>query len=141
MIIIACIDEKNGMMFNRRRQSRDRILREDILQECQGKSLWMNPYSYGLFADNPPDGITVSEDFLTQAGDGDYCFIEDADITGFLPQIQEIILYQWNRRYPADTYFPINLTDGNWELMERTEFAGSSHERITKEHYRRKNEI
>ena len=31
MIIIAAVDDRNGMMFNHRRQSQDKVLREKIL--------------------------------------------------------------------------------------------------------------
>lgn len=30
MNIIVCLDDKNGMMFNKRRQSQDKILRNSI---------------------------------------------------------------------------------------------------------------
>ena len=45
MILIVCVDDHNGMMFNHRRQSQDRILRADILELTGGKKLWMNAYS------------------------------------------------------------------------------------------------
>ena len=32
MILIVCVDNKNGMLFNRRRQSQDRMLRTRILE-------------------------------------------------------------------------------------------------------------
>lgn len=41
MILIVCVDDHNGMMFNHRRQSQDRILRGDILELTEGKILWM----------------------------------------------------------------------------------------------------
>ena len=41
MKLIVCIDEKKGMMFNHRRQSQDRVLRDDIRKECQGSILRM----------------------------------------------------------------------------------------------------
>ena len=28
MIIMVCVDDNNGMMFNKRRQSQDRVLRQ-----------------------------------------------------------------------------------------------------------------
>ena len=33
------------MLFNRRRQSQDRLLREDLLREAGGGPLWKNGYS------------------------------------------------------------------------------------------------
>ena len=32
MKLIVCLDDKNGMMFNKRRQSRDRVLIENVLE-------------------------------------------------------------------------------------------------------------
>ena len=37
MILIVCVDDHNGMMFNHRRQSQDRVLRADILELTDGK--------------------------------------------------------------------------------------------------------
>ena len=50
--------------------------------------------------------IRVEEDFLQKAGEGEFCFAEDADLSGEEERIQEIYLYRWNRDYPADVYFP-----------------------------------
>ena len=50
-------------------------------------------------------------------------------------RIGEIYLYRWNRDYPADVYFPVDLSV--WKCVETKEFAGSSHEKITRERYTR----
>lgn len=142
MIVIACVDEKNGMMFHGRRQSRDRILQEDVLRECKGKKLYMNSRSYALFKDDVKSDIElcVAEDFLDRAGKEDYCFTEDGNaMADYLEEIQAVLVYRWNRRYPADVYFPIDLAADGWEWKSREEFQGSSHERITKERYHRLN--
>ena len=137
MIIIACVDERNGMMFNRRRQSRDSAVCGDILRECGGKKLYMSTYSGKLFGDVEEKNIRISEDFLKEAEEEDFCFIEDIQISGFENKIRTVILYQWNRRYPADRYFLLDLSDGSWELQRTEELKGSSHEKITKEVYER----
>ena len=64
MKVILCLDETKGMMFNKRRQSRDRIILERIVRHCEGKRLWMNTYSGKLFADFQTIEISVDEDFL-----------------------------------------------------------------------------
>ncbi|MFR4122966.1 MAG: hypothetical protein ACLT0W_12285 [Clostridium sp.] len=46
-----------------------------------------------------------------------------------------MILYKWNRVYPADQYFAMDLS--GWKLVETVEFPGSSHEKITEERYER----
>ena len=50
-------------------------------------------------------------------------------------KIEKIILYRWNRVYPADVHFPIDFS--GWKLVQAEEFAGSSHEKITEEIYER----
>lgn len=142
MIAIVCVDEKMGMLFHQRRQSQDRVLREDILQSCQGRILYMNAYSYKLFG-GKGDGtggceIRVAEDFMALAGAGDYCFVENVDLAPWESELEGAVMYQWNRRYPADVYFPLNLADGSWERLEEAEFKGSSHDRITKTVFGRK---
>ncbi len=152
MIIIACIDDHNGMMFHKRRQSQDRLLREDMLRQCAGKKLYMNAYSHSLFLKDAsltreaPTEIIAAEDFFLLAGEEDFCFLETmngflaaAEATpSLLEQVQGVILYRWNRTYPADTYFSFDLAEDRWILTKQKEFAGSSHERITRETYQRK---
>lgn len=130
MILVVCIDDRGGMLFNRRRQSQDHLLRLDLLQEAAGRPVWMNSYSCKLF-DPAPENIRVAEDFAARAGKGEFCFFENADPAPWLEEAEAVILYHWNRRYPADRYFPLPLTGRSVERRE--EFAGSSHERITKE--------
>ncbi|MBO5460228.1 MAG: ribonuclease Z [Ruminococcus sp.] len=137
MKIIVCVDDAYGMMFNRRRQSQDAALRERILQSLNNAKLWMNAYSAKQFADNGADKIYVDEDFLNKASEEDYCFVENVDVSTFQEQIKEITLYKWNRRYPSDFKFQISLTEDYWRLISSDEFEGSSHEKITKEVYRR----
>ena len=48
MNIIICLDDKNGMMFNKRRQSQDKILRADIKELVKINILYMNNYYYKL---------------------------------------------------------------------------------------------
>ena len=64
MILIVCVDDHNGMMFNHRRQSQDRVLRADVLELTVGKVLWMNAYSRKQFTESGADEIRVNETFL-----------------------------------------------------------------------------
>ncbi len=142
MIVMAAVDNKKGMMFNRRRVSQDRVLREKILEIVSGSVLWMDAYSYAQFSDGPTPGpvpgrIIVDEDFLEKAGEGDYCFVEDTPAAPYLDRIRQIILFQWNRDYPADQYFDIDVQDGSWKMTDSREFSGYSHEVITMEVYDR----
>ena len=91
----------------------------------------MNSYSAKQFEE--PVKITVDDEFISKAGPGEYCFLEGAGAAAAEGNAEKIIIYKWNRLYPADVRFDIDL-DG-WKLKKTAEFAGSSHEKITKEVY------
>lgn len=95
----------------------------------------MNAYSRKQFAESDAEKIRVDETFLDAAGDGEFCFVENADVSGCAERIEEIYLYRWNRDYPVEVYFPVDLSV--WKCVETKEFAGSSHEKITRERYTR----
>lgn len=139
MNIIICLDDNNGMMFNKRRQSQDRILRADLKEFIKDKDLYMNNYSYKLYKDIDNGNIKVSENFLEQCTENDFCLVEDKLLNNYINKINNIIIYKWNRIYPSDLYFDINLISNSWELLETKEFQGSSHEKITRIIYRRVN--
>lgn len=133
MNLILCVDDKGGICFHHRRQSQDRILREQLLALAGTSRLWMNGYSRRQFPDPLPANICVDEEFLTKAGPEDYCFAEDQDVSPCIDQVCRLILFKWNRSYPADVFLPSGLL--GWTLLETADFAGFSHERITKEIY------
>lgn len=133
MILMVCVDKKRGMLFHHRRQSQDRILRERILAATAHTRLWMNAYSAKQFDLDTFPHIHVSETFLSDAAPGEYCFVENVDPSSALDQIEQVILYHWNRDYPADLYFSLDLSP--FTLTRTEEFAGSSHETITEEIY------
>lgn len=132
MKVIICLDDSNGYAFNQRRQSQDRIQREKMLEKIKGCVLYMSPYSAHLF--EGVENIVVSENYLDEAGENDYCFVELEDLSSYVTQMNEIIIYRWNRAYPHDRYFPLDLT--SYQLIQTAEFAGSSHEKITEEIYK-----
>ena len=54
-----------------------------------------------------------------------------------LERMEGLVLYHWNRRYPADAWLDVRPGPPGWTLARREEFSGHSHERITKEVYTR----
>lgn len=133
MKIIVCLDDNNGMLFNGRRQSRDRVLCEKVLSLTNGSKLWMNAYSQGLF-EGMTGNIWLDESFLGCAEKEDYCFVENVDITPYHSEIEQIIVFRWNRSYPSDVKFTVALED-KWKKVSSAEFSGSSHDLITQEVY------
>ena len=137
MVVIQCVDNRNGILFHRRRQSQDRLLRARILSKLEGRRLWMNGYSYRQFQKDTSTGqvITVDAAFLSKAQAGEVCFVEGLPLRPWLEHIEQVVLYRWNRDYPADTYLDLALDAPSWSLVSREDFPGSSHPTITEEVY------
>lgn len=105
MNLILCLDNRNGMSFNGRKQSRDRRIDADVEELIRTE---------------------VNESVRMDFWDDSFP----------MEQVEQIFVYRWNKKYPADTFCPIDLTQ--WVLIEQTEFTGYSHEKITRERYKRK---
>ncbi len=133
MNLIVCIDDAGGMMFNRRRVSRDSAVIADIVKNSGGR-VFCSPYSAPLFEGLEAEALS-GESFLADAEKNESCFVEDRGIADYIDKAEKLTVYKWNRRYPSDLRLDIPLFDARLELVGISEFAGSSHERITKEEY------
>lgn len=133
MIVIVCLDKDNGMLFHNRRQSRDREVGKKIQQICKGKKLWMNSYSSPLYGQMESVEISISEHFMWKAGNGEFCFAESDELKRFEEKIEALIVFRWDKKYPADVYLDLDLH--SWKLTRTQEFVGYSHEKITEEIY------
>ena len=135
MHCIVCIDDRMGISFGGRRQSRDRVLCEDIVKTVreQGGALCISPYSVPLFDGMAADALCVSETYLADTGEDDFCFCEREALAPWLAHVQTLIVYRWNRHYPSDQKLDVDLS--RFVLQSRCDFAGSSHDNITKEVY------
>ena len=132
MKTILCLDERGGMTFLGKRQSRDERVVEDIIETVGSAKLLVNNYSLPLF----PEGFAICSDTpLDAAGDEDFCFVETEDPLPYLNKIDTLIVYNWNRHYPSDKRLSLSPENHGFALRETTEFAGKSHEKITKETY------
>ena len=149
MNVIICLDDKNGVSFNRRRQSRDRGVAQDILNMAEDHCVYIKPYSSILFEEILNEEkkntgqeklertnikmaeVKTTEDFA-QAEKEDYVFLECADAKTLPEQMHRLIVYRWNRVYPADIHFEF---PENYRQTQTEEFPGFSHEKITKEIY------
>lgn len=152
MNVIVFLDEKNGMLFHGRRQSRDRVVTERVGWLAAGKRLWMNPYSHKIYgeleemqlqetgeiqsAGREKAQLQVAENFLTEAQPGDFCLVETEPLKGWEDRMENLIIFRWNRNYPADVFFDLDLSE--WEKVSSEDFAGYSHEKITEEIFRKK---
>ena len=108
MILAFCIDDQGGLAFNHRRQSRDRALVADLLAAAGARPVFCLPYSAGLF---DPGAVTVVDAPGAVSADG-ILFLENADPAAYIPHAEELLLYRWNRLYPAD--LTLNGTPVQW---------------------------
>lgn len=130
MQIIVCVDDNMGMLFNNRRQSRDQILIEDILGRAE--KIWIHSFSEKLF-EGYEERIIIEDDFLLKAEEQDVCFVENKHLMPYINKVDELVVYKWNRKYPSDFKLDVNLEE--WQMVSQEEFAGKSHEKITREKY------
>lgn len=136
MNVIVCVDDSRGMLFNRRRQSKDIVLTKRVTalaEASEDSRLWIHPFSLSLFAGIDCRQLVADEAFLDKAGKGDFCFVENCGLLGHADKIEELYVFKWNRTYPSD--FSLDLDLSGWKLAATEGFAGNSHEKITMEVY------
>ena len=129
MTLYICLDDRSGLQFNRRRQSRDSAVLEDIRSQLAG-NLLIDPFSEKLIQDAdipyvlPPE---TADDF----------FAENVPSEEVLKTVRKLVIYRWNRHYPADVRWDADPAAMGFTLRETMEFPGTSHEKITREVYER----
>lgn len=134
MKIAVCIDEKNGMCFGGRRQSRDSLLLADLSRHTGAGRLLASPFSDKMLSDAKIPHF-CSDGFLDIATENDVCFVENLPVSDCIKDCTEFIVYKWNRHYPSDMKLDILPENAGFSLKESYDFEGSSHEKITKEIY------
>lgn len=128
MTIYVCLDDRNGMLFNKRRQSRDAAVLADIRASLPG-ALNIDPFSEKLIREAGVPYILAGDALPENA----HFFAEARAVAPLLTQGTTLVVYRWNRHYPADVRFDADLS--GFTLQSSEEFPGTSHETITKEVY------
>lgn len=134
--LIAICDANNAIAFNHRRLSRDRILTEDLQKRTNGSALQMDSYSYKQYG-QAKDIVLEEDELLTEASkkekgpENQWFLLERKIPQEAIEQMDEILLYRFDRRYPGDAF--IRIDPEQFELKEKEEFEGFSHEKITRE--------
>lgn len=133
MTLYVCLDDRNGMLFNRRRQSRDAAVLEDIRAGLTG-SLAIDPFSEKLLLPTDIPWSIAPED-LSQLPPDAHFFLENRQPSRVLPLAETLVIYRWNRHYPADTHWDADLAALGFQLRQTLDFPGRSHDTVTKEVY------
>lgn len=127
MTLYICLDDRNGLRFNKRRQSRDMAVLEDIRTRLTGRLL-IDAFSEKLMGEA---GIP----YVLPPEEAEDLFWETVPTEEMLNTCEEVVIYRWNRHYPADVRWDPDLTQRGFSLSETSEFPGKSHEKITREVY------
>ena len=126
--VVLCLDDEGGMTFFGKRQSRDRVLIDELCSSTDGM-IYISSFSSHLFGGHE-DRVSVCRDPLSECPDGATVFVENLALKPYADEIEEILLYRWNRLYPSDKKIDISF-DG-FRVISKKEFVGSSHDKITK---------
>ena len=105
MTLVVCLDKRDGMGFNNRRQSADRCVTERVAR--------------------------------MSADSGDIYFFENGDISAYLEIVNKVVIFRWDKVYPADIRFPMDRFSKEFRLSSTETFPGYSHDLITQEVYER----
>ena len=128
MTVSFCLDDRGGMLFNKRRLSRDAAQLADLAAEGP---LTIDAFSEKLLISAGIPYVLAGEELPENA----LFFNEVRRPEALLPLADRLVLYRWNRHYPSDVRWEGQPSDFGFVLRETTEFPGKSHEKITKEVY------
>lgn len=130
MTVYFCLDDRGGMLFGGRRQSRDAALLADLAAGVP-LVLTIDPFSEKLIAAAGIPYVLAGEVLAEDA----HFFLENRIPDTVVPSADTLVIYRWNRHYPSDVRWEKAPADFGFTLSETTEFAGKSHDAITKEVY------
>ena len=135
MTTFITVSDNGGRMFNRRRQTSDKSVISDVEKIVGDGYLYVSMYSAPLFDESNISVIASSAPYESSAV-GDFVFAEDvSDVPK--DRLSTLVIYRWNRSYPADTYLTFDPKNEGFTLISSLDFEGSSHKKITREIWKR----
>ncbi len=140
MTLIITVDECFGLAFGGRRQSRDRELTRDAVRLACGRRIIAREYSRLLFEEAGEDTKEIIfVDEPTRAAERDDVVLLELCVTAEdLSRADELVVYNFNRRYPATSKLDTALVERDFTSVKTLEFRGNSHEKLTRVEYIRK---
>ena len=136
MTVILCLSEGGGMLFNKRRQSRDRKVISDVVAMLEGRPLNITDFSKKYLSENGID-TRVWDDPLKECGADDFVFVENLRLCPYAKKIKRLVIYKWNTVYPTDFRIDVEPEKLNMKLLSSIDFEGYSHDKITREIWER----
>ena len=133
MTVLVCLDEKDGMAFDGRRQTRDSAVIKDIFATAKGAPIKVAPYSEKLLSEY--GRVKVTREPLMDKDEDAFVFLEVDGIGEYASRIDTLIIYRWSEVYPSDLKFLPSPSALGLTLLTKSYIVGSSHKKITKEVY------
>ena len=132
MTAIVCVEDRGGILFLKRRVSRDREVYRDIAENYS--QVYMTSCSLPLF-----DGVKINTGVrflpISEGERGEVCFVESGEIADNIYKISRLVIYRWNRTYPSDVKLGFDPEEMGFKRVSTAELVGYSHEKITKDIY------
>ncbi len=133
MTLIFCLDKNNGMLFGGRRQTFDyEVL--DLICNIGGERLYITPFSQKYFGER---SYELLGEGLKGAPSDAAVFLEDRDALPYISRVEKIIIYRWDKVYPADRWLGFSPLDEGFRLSGKVKFSTEVHKDIVKEIYKR----
>ena len=136
---IVCIEDRYGISFNKRLIGRDKFV-DEYLEEKLTKSKVFADQNYINYVkncriknikDQRISDLVNSKEEIT-------IFCSSKESLEYLENADEIVIFYWNRRYPADLYLDYDIVANDYCLSERVEDIEGSTHILTKEIWRKK---
>lgn len=133
MILIFTLDDHNGANLAGKRQSKDRVVANKIV-ELANNHLYILEKTASFFKNNDMSNVTctIFSDLWRLPNDAVF-FSEEVVPQELMEQAEKIYVFRWNRQYPSLTKDRVNLDAFHKTVID--EFPGHSHEKITLEEY------
>lgn len=131
--IALCVDKENGRLLFGKRTSEDREVRKKLLSMTE--RITVDEYTASQFREEDAPDVHSRLDVMEhpeKITEG-FAFLEKQDIP---PDADRIIIFNWNRKYPADRWFDFSFS--GWRKVKKEDFEGYSHPKITMEIWERK---
>ncbi len=129
MTAVICIDNYAGIGYNKRRQTRDAGIIRDAVSMCKGGRIVITPTSEKLFAGIPH---ICAENPLSVMGKDDLYYAEFDVFEDVFDKADTVVIYSWNRAYPADVYFQYDPEEHGMTAESETLINGTSHDDVIK---------
>ena len=71
VILIACVDDNYGLLFNGRRVSKDETVIKKLLETIGDNKLWVSQYTSPLFQKEDCKSVLIDDEFLEKAAEND----------------------------------------------------------------------